>query len=511
MKPERKSLTYLRMSLVALGMALPMITLVPFGSVWLWQQGYLLPWALAACASTFLAFLLQLWLFRRLPQSTLGAPPAERAVADSSWTPQERAAWEAVETLAGTVTPDRIASRDAAIALALRTVETVARRIHPEVKDPLWEFTVPEALALIERVSNKLRLFVDDNVPLGDRLTVAHMLRLYRWRGVVEVAEKAHGIWRLVRLLNPVTAVTHEMREQMSNRLYAWGKEHVAKRLAQGYVEEVGRAAIDLYGGRLAVAHEQMAAHVSEASEHDRQAARMRVAEPLRILVAGQTSAGKSSLVNALAQEVKTAVDALPATEDFTPYELSREGFPAALTIDSPGLDSDRSRRDALVERAAHADLILWVCAAHRPDRENDRLALNAIREYFAAKPDRRPPPIVLVLTNIDRLPPPQEWNPPYDPAKAEDGKAAAIKDAVAAVGADLGFAAGDVVPVSLRRGTVYNVDTLWAKMLLLVPEAIGAQLVRNLRDLESRWQLKKLWSQAKNAGRILTRGLTKR
>ena len=65
-------------------------------------------------------------------------------------------------------------------------------------------------------------------------------------------------------------------------------------------------------------------------------------AEPLRVLVAGQVSAGKSSLVNALGQEVRAAVDALPATRDFTPYSLSRDGLPGALITDSPGLTTIR-------------------------------------------------------------------------------------------------------------------------------------------------------------------------
>ena len=70
--------------------------------------------------------------------------------------------------------------------------EVVARRLHPERKDPLLQFTVPEALAVIERASSGLRDFVTTSFPLGDRITVAQLMWLYRWRGALNVIEKGH-------------------------------------------------------------------------------------------------------------------------------------------------------------------------------------------------------------------------------------------------------------------------------------------------------------------------------
>ncbi len=79
---------------------------------------------------------------------------------------------------------------------------------------------------------------------------------------------------------------------------------------------------------------------MTEATERDRRAAAKAQAEPLRLLLGGQVNAGKSSLINALLNEIRAASDALPLTSEFTAYELKREGVPQALIIDSPGLDS---------------------------------------------------------------------------------------------------------------------------------------------------------------------------
>ena len=34
-----------RLAIIALGLVVPTLTLVPFGSIWLWQHGYLVYWA----------------------------------------------------------------------------------------------------------------------------------------------------------------------------------------------------------------------------------------------------------------------------------------------------------------------------------------------------------------------------------------------------------------------------------------------------------------------------------
>lgn len=491
-----------RLLIVAVGLMLPLLSLVPLGSFWLWQNGYLLWWGGAALLSTAFFYGLARWLLPDKPPHA--APPREETTAgDPGWTPAEAKAWERVQAIVKETVPETLDSSEKVLALGQRTLEVVATTLHPDRKDPLWQFTAPEALALAERVSGRLRSIIGDSIPLGDRLTIAQLMQFYRWRGAIKAAETAWDVWRALRVVNPAGALASEVRERLSHAMMQWGKEHLTRRIVQIYIEEVGRAAIDLYAGRLV-----LDAGVTGVSKSDATAASTRAIEPLRILIAGQTSAGKSSLVNALATEVKAAADALPTTARFTPYILERDGFPAAIMIDSPGLGETPAERDALAEQAGSADLVLWVVAATRAARESDRMGLNALRQWFSVRPNRRMPPVLCVLTHVDRLRPFQEWAPPYD-LNSDGEKVASIRAAVEAVAGDLGLEPDRVVPVALGEpGRGYNVDVLWAEIHDLLPDARSAQLVRSLRDAAGRWDWQRLWKQAKSGGRVLAKAV---
>ncbi len=503
MTSPRSAKRSVRAILLVVALALPALSLVPLGSLWLWEHGYIVYWAIGSCMVVATIYGLAHRLLGPVPpDAALEGEPVDPG--DTHWSPRQTEAWDDVIRLAQRVAIARIASRDAALDLGLETIETVAKRLHPERKDPLLQFTVPEALAVIERASDNLRRFVVGSFPFGDRITVAQLMWLYRWRGALQLAEKGYDLWRVVRLLNPVAAATQELRERFTRQIYGMGRDHVARRLARAYVKEVGRAAIDLYGGNLRIAAERLETHVTAASRQDLAEAAAREAEPVRILVAGQTGAGKSSVVNALANAVEAAVDALPATAKFTAYELSREGLPAALLVDSPGL-GDARMIDDLIAEVDDCDMVLWVISAARAARDIDSRALTDIRAHFAAQPHRHPPPILLLLTHIDALRPFNEWAPPYDLTSGRAGKAQAIRGAMEAAGAELGFPADEIVPIRVDIAVApYNIDAVWAKIVELMPDAKRARLLRTLRDAKSASNWRTIWSQAANAGRVI-------
>src|SRR5215471_7404971 len=100
MKRERSAVTYLRWAIILSGMALPMLTLVPFGSLWLWQNGYLLHWAFGAFLLTCAGYVLQRRLLGGIAGDETTSAPVVVSEAGPGWTPAEIAAWRQVETLA---------------------------------------------------------------------------------------------------------------------------------------------------------------------------------------------------------------------------------------------------------------------------------------------------------------------------------------------------------------------------------------------------------------------------
>jgi len=154
----------------------------------------------------------------------------------------------------------------------------------------------------------------------------------------------------------------------------------------------------------------------------------------------------------------------------------------------------------------------VWVVAAHRADREADRAALADLRAHFAERPDRRPPPVLLVLTHVDKLRPWGEWRPPYDLVERKAPKARAIHDAMTAAAGDLSVPLGDVVPVCLEPSVgLYNVDVLLDRIVSLAPEARQTRLVRLLRSGRNKGQWRRLLGQAANAGRVVAGQIIRR
>lgn len=505
MKTPLGRIDALRLFALAL-LALPLAAVFGLGLVWLWQSGRVTWWLGAVAACVALGYGLQQWLVRR--DRKLLAEAATEPNPD--WPPSADAVWQRVQALADTCDPPDwpLDSGARMLELGRRTLETVSRSYHPDVDEPLLELTVPHALLIIERASRDLRRDIAGQIPFSHRLTIGDLVRLRRWKAG---AERAFDVYRAGRMIvNPVNALIGEAWRHLSNRSLGFAQTELHRWLLRAYVRKVGYYAIDLYSGHLPLEDAHPVIARTPASGVDLEAAERTAEadeEPLRILVLGRSNAGKSSLINALFGRPVAATDTLPDTTTMlVPFSLVRDGLTRALIFDSPGCDGELFERKHMHEAALRADLILWVTAATRPDRGGERDCLDALRAFQSAHPERRPPPLLVVVSHIDRLRPPGEWAPPYDLADPQGAKAINIRSAVQAAATDLVVPIERAIPVCLLEGHVYNVsDTLWAAILDHHDEALRARLLRCLdaRKRKENWRL--LRGQLLATGRLLS------
>lgn len=499
MKDLVKEFGWLRV--IAVGITvLPLVALPILGTLWMWESGLLLWWLLAVALASGVGLAVNRIAVvreqRALPQSTTRA--------GDHWTAEADDCWVKIEQLASSATVDEWPLSEGAtlVHLARHVLITVAGHFHPHRSQPMLEMTLPHTLTIIERAARELRDEVVTNIPFSHRLTLGTMARA----GYLRALLKRHEGWfRAARaVFAPQSAAVAELRRAVGSQLLEHGSERVQTWLLREYIRKLGYHAIDLYGG-LARLEDQTpldapdtrvaAQGVRGEGEH----------EPLRILLLGRANAGKSSLINALFGEVTAAVDLLPdTTTGIAGYRLERDDEIQGLIFDTPGFDGALFGSRVLKETAIDADLILWVTAAHRPDRDEERQRLDQLRAMLA-DPKRQSPPVLVVMTHIDRLRPVREWNPPYVLDPPAGIKAGQIVAALAAVAEDLDVDVTRVVPVCLAEGKTYNVDdALHAAMLRQQGAANRVRLLRCLRARkhEENWDL--LWRQLGNAGRIL-------
>lgn len=500
MKPPAWLGQHWREVLLVLVLLLPTLSLVVFGVLWLREQQALLPWLLGTGVLGLAAWPVRRSLRRQLRRRT-GEVVAGEARPLPEWGPREREVMNKVVAVAQSATPLTFTDAAALRDLALEVVRVVAAHFHPDEKRPELSIPLPEALLLTERVARGIRSEMLRSVPFSHSVTVGRLVRTAEVAGKRGPTAKllygvADNVWNAVLVFtNPPAGLARFVRGQiaadMGNALVGSAKAKATRLL----VLRIGREAIELYSGRLS--HSE--AELIEASRHGTEAPRQSRMTPPRLLLIGQVNAGKSSLVNAMAGEVMCEVQAVPTPTGPTEHVLTVDGEDCAVLVDMPGLGNDEASRAALTEAIQRCDMIVWVASSVQPGRDADVRALAALRERFAEALDRRPPPLVVALTQVDRLTPASEWLPPYDFVDPSRPKERTMRAAMAHVAATLATAPDAVVPVAVPPGAdPWNVEYLWARISRDLEEAKFRQLER-LRLRKGSWHdvAKQVWHAA--------------
>jgi predicted GTPase len=487
-----------RESLIMLLYALPTLSLIPLGFLWLLDHHASLPWAAALLVCSTAGF--GLIRMRRVSKSH-SAPPEP---AEANWGEAERAAWARVQDFANQAPALSLDSYDQTTQTLHKTLDLVASSLHADRPNAIAHFTVPEALTAAESLCRAIKLQLVQHVPFIKTFHVSRGLwAREKYSKAAPYLAVAIGAYRAIRLITSQESGTlregaNQLLDTASNALTTTVKQQITRTV----IHETGRAAINLYSGRFRLTDEDLNRVI--AAERDRLAATA-PPQPIRILIAGQVNAGKSSLINALAGAVRAPVHALPTATTVRRYEIKTDGQPAVDLIETPALTSSPANIETLVTEAGQADLILWVAAAAQPARDIDVAALATLRQRLNSNLNHPAPPILLAVTQIDRLRPTMEWLPPYNIAAPDRPKAVTIRDAVAASASTLSIPAEAAVPVAMPNGAEpYQIDALWACIGALLPAAQQRQLNRMITATRADWNLGEALRAVINSGTVL-------
>ena len=485
-------------SLTILVLCLPFVLTSVLGCLWLYQHGFFL-YFVAICALVGIL----LFAVLRFTRYRVGAKQSETndtdefsVQANADWLPQEKKVFAEVCRLIETMTQEAH-DWEKLPDLSLKVINEVARKLGDNKKGAL-NFTIPEALLLIEQTASRYRAHLRVLVPFSDQVSLRTMEWLWRQRHRATVLWKlASGSLRVARLAtNAPVGVAREIERLIAGGNSKYLSEQMVSVMQGVLLEEVCFSAIELYSGRLQFSDSELLQIELGTVAADR--ARVPTSEnPLRILVVGQISSGKSSLINGLLGYLGAETDTAPTTQGLVTYQ-STVGEIHCDFIDSQGFDGSKARSSALLEEMTQADLIIWAIKANRPARAPDLALKQSFDAWFEEHAERRRPLVITVATFVDRLV--DGW--PYPEHFLPDDVQQKIAEVVNAISDDMeGLKPRPVSSISPE----WNLDSINSAIGSSIGEALMVQ--RNRQRVEASRPKGKFVDNAMRGGRGVVRG----
>lgn len=387
-------------------------------------------------------------------------------------------------------------------------VSAIAHSYYPEDKYPLLNIYVPQAYSLIRSTVDDVDQWMQKLSPVLNQVTIGQAYQAYEvYQKLEPSARQLWRVWNWAQwLLNPAAALARQASQaslQAANQQLLGNFNQLIKEAA---LRNLCQNAIALYSSTtLPTAQKQLTTFTSspaaaslqpEPTEAKTQTLRELinqaqspetvVEKPVNLLIVGRTGSGKSSLINTLFDAHKAEVDVLPSTDKIQSYHWETDTGETLTLWDTPGYEQVNrpELRDVVLDYADHADVLLLVTPALDPALQMDA---DFLSDLLVAVPDL---PRIVLVTQVDRLRPVREWQPPYDWREGQSTKEKNIRAAVEyryerLPNCDL------ILPlVTADHETnrlAWNSDTLALTLLTEIDPAKQLRLARFLRNQEAK------------------------
>ncbi|MDS3862484.1 GTPase [Thermosynechococcaceae cyanobacterium BACA0444] len=313
----------------------------------------------------------------------------------------------------------------------------VALIYNPTVKRPLLHIYVPQAYRLMRDTVEDVDRWMMTLGPVLNRVTVGQAIQAYElYEKLAPAARWGLQAWNWVQwITNPAVAVTKVATQGSQTKANQELLANLGQLLREQTLRALGVRAMALYGSKTVLPTlteptleiktpqtETLADILTQASDLNTPPA-----TPLNLLIAGRTGAGKSSLINTLFTTPQTQTNVLPNTAELSSYRWQNPQGEDLILWDSPGYEQiNRPDYQAQVVKALQqTDVLILVTPALDPALQMD---LKFLTQVNAATPDI---PILILVSQVDKLRPIREWQPPYDWQYGQRPKESAMREAL--------------------------------------------------------------------------------